>query len=245
MAFDYHIHIARLPEPLDLCRALSVRGYKFNAIACEPWEWEKLDEIWNAGSKENLFEGCGIAFGIHPQIADSVPDSWQQELTKLLEKYPSAAVGEAGIDRRFPGYEAEGKQEQIFIDQVQLARQLHREIQIHCVGDYGRIIGILKHTLGNAKLESAIFRPIFHRFGGDASIVKQALALGSIFSIHDSSFRKKSTEEAIRKIPKERIRVETDADESFCQLEELRNGTPEVWAEYLCGALRNVVKKIL
>lgn len=218
MITDSHIHLARLPHYEDLAQILVQKGCEFVNIACEPWEWEIAEKHprWKS------------AFGIHPMIATSITAENLTLLRPLLERHPSAQVGEAGLDKRFPGYEPGGIQEQIFRKQVQLAIDLDRDIQIHCVGDYGRIIQILKQE-GFGNKATAV--PIFHRFGGDSSIVKAGLALGAKFSIHTDSFRKKSTAEALQIIPCESILFETDADESFFEKQEfidIENAVSEI-----------------
>ena len=209
--FDFHLHLARLPHPDELAKALWEHGYRFVAIACEPWEWEIVDKM-------ELHEGCSKAFGIHPMIAGKVNEKDWARLLELLENTPDAAVGESGIDKRYEGYN--DIQEQVFRRQVELARDLARSLQIHCVGDYGRIVKILKEC-GYPKAGSGA-HAVFHRFGGDASIVRAAQELHPIFSLHPDSFRKKSTAAAIAKIPAKQIRFETDADEDF--LKEAESG---------------------
>ena len=217
--FDFHLHLARLPQPEQLAKALLERGYHFIAIACEPWEWEILEKI-------PLNDKCGKAFGIHPMIATQVSEQDWDKLRELLVKNPDAGVGECGIDKRYEGYMTSEKvagqsafrseistQEQVFKRQVELARELRRDLQIHCVGDYARLIKMLKECRFPEPGTQA--RSIFHRFGGDVSIVRAAQALSPIFSLHKDSFRKKSTAAAIAEIPAEQVRFETDADECF------------------------------
>ena len=115
--------------------------------------------------------------------------------------------------------------------QVELARDLQRDLQIHCVGDYGRIVALLKAAKfsdaaglsGSAKFSevarlsgsaNSVPRPVFHRFGGDAGTVRAALPMGAIFSLHADSFKKKSTLAASPLIPEQNVRFETDADET-------------------------------
>ena len=201
---DFHLHLARLPHPKELANVLVERNYHYIAIACEPWEWDILEKM-------DLGEKCQKAFGIHPMIATRItPKDWIR-LNELLKRNSKAAVGECGLDKRFEGYN--DIQEQVFKRQVELARGLERDLQIHYVGNYGRIIKFLSDC-GFPKANSEA-HAIFHRFGGDISIVHAAQKFNPIFSLHADSFRKKATASAIAEIPREQIRFETDADESF------------------------------
>lgn len=233
MLVDSHIHLARLPEPVALAQHLHARNIRWTAVACEPWEWTKLDQIWEESRRQGLIEGCNLAFGVHPMIASQVGDNEWRNLERFLLKYPSAKVGETGLDKRFPGYEMGGIQESVFIQQAKMARELGRDLQIHCVGDYGRILANLGSGLPIKFSSAANPRPLFHRFGGDIGIAKRALEMGALFSLHADSFKKKTTAEAIKFIPKEYLRIETDADESFMNLPALESASPEQWAEYL------------
>ena len=213
--FDFHLHPARLPHPNALKEALAAAGYGFVAIACEPWEWEAVAAM----------DTRDKAFGIHPMVASQVSDADFEKLEGYLRRDPASSVGECGLDKRYPGYGENGVQEAVFMRQVELARDLRRDLQIHCVGDYGRIVALLKaakfsevaRLSDSAELSNAanpVPRPVFHRFGGDAGIVRAALPMGAIFSLHADSFKKKSTRAAIPLIPAENVRFETDADET-------------------------------
>ena len=226
--FDSHLHLARLPHALELARELHGRGYRYTAVACEPWEWKAVQDLWKVASAEGWQEGCGIAFGIHPETVEKIQEQDFRDLERLLEKFPDAQVGEAGLDRRYAGYEPGGLQEQAFRRQAELAIRLGRDLQIHCVGDYGRIIKVLREAgfgvgdgagLKCARPDSSVKRPrpVFHRFGGDAGIVKAGLSLGAYFSVHADTLRKKTTREALALIPREHLLFETDADETFCK----------------------------
>lgn len=236
--FDFHIHIARLPHTKQLSQLLLDRNYDFIAIACEPWEWRVVTQL-----KKEFSSGLKpfkAAYGIHPMIVTQVTDEMLAKLRTLLEEDKHAIVGEAGIDKRYPGYE-DGTQDEVFLAQAKLALELKRDLQIHCVGDYMRVLKLLekagfKKTSDKRLLQDAPDssqeknlqtqnvtrlqespRPIFHRFGGDENFVKKALPYGALFSLHADSFRKKSTVAAIPHIPQERVFFETDADETFWQ----------------------------
>ena len=240
---DFHLHLARLPQPKQLARLLAGRNYGYVAIACEPWEWEKLREIRESaggtcaevncaetsGAGLNSAEKCRAAYGIHPMIAENATEADFARLREILSSAPDAQVGEAGLDRRYPGYEPGGVQETVFRRQAELAHELGRDLQIHCVGDYMRIVKILRevgfkrgprvNATANAQANAQVNapRPVFHRFGGDLSVVRAGIEMGAIFSLHADSFRKKSTAAAIKAIPPESVRFETDADETYCK----------------------------
>ena len=206
--FDFHIHIARLPHPKLLTQLLLDRNFDFVAIACEPWEWREVAQL-----KKELSSGIKpvkVAYGIHPMIAMQASSEMLTKLRILIEEDKRAMVGETGIDKRYPGYE-DGTQDRVFLEQAKLAVEFGRDLQIHCVGDYMRVLKLLDQ----AGFPQESIRPIFHRFGGDLNVVKKAIPYGALFSLHADSFRKKSTVAAIPHIPQERVFFETDADETF------------------------------
>lgn len=236
---DFHLHLARISTPEALARTLLKRGFHFNAVACEPREWEILQKM-----DETLFEGSTRSYGIHPMVVGNVTEADWERLESLLGNYPDAGVGECGLDKRYEGYADDngkpGLQELAFRRQVELARDYNRDLQIHCVGDYGRIIKILNECGYPAKKSNIKTRKrapkihaIFHRFGGDISVVRSAQGLNPIFSLHQDSFHKKASLDAIPEIPEEQIRFETDADETFIATNLLKNESAEKIADAL------------
>ena len=211
MPFDSHIHLGRLPHPKELAQALDQAGYAYNAIACEPAEWESLWKLWQ--NLDLKGKGCNLALGIHPMSVAQAKESHKQELQAFLGRDSHFQVGETGLDRRFPEYGPGELQEQWFICQAKMALELQRDLQIHCVGDYGRIISILKQV-GFGETPNGP-HPIFHRFGGDIGAARQIISMGGLISVHPSTLTKKSSKMALADIPKENLLFETDADENF------------------------------
>lgn len=246
--YDFHLHLARLPQPKKLAITLQDQGLHFNAIACEPWEWEILQKM-----DGNLFEGSTRSYGIHPMVAGDVTEADWERLESLLDNYPEACVGECGLDKRYEGYSDDngkpGLQEQAFRRQVELARDKHRDLHIHCVGDYSRIVKILeecgfpgKKSVIKTRKRAPKIHVIFHRFGGDISVVQSSQPMSPIFSLHQDSFRKKATLDAIPQIPAEQIRFETDADETFIATNLLKNESSDRIAQALKEQLEETMK---
>lgn len=209
--YDSHIHITRLPHPRELAQELGRIGYAYTAVACEPGEWETLWKLWLDLDLKS--KGGNLTFGIHPMAIAQATETHKAELRRILERDSGFMVGEAGLDRRFPEYGAGELQEQWFTLQAELALELKRDFQIHCVGDYGRAIALLKQA-GFGKTKEGP-RPIFHRFGGDTGTARQILEMGGLLSVHPSTLTKKSSRMAVAELPKEVLLFETDADESF------------------------------
>lgn len=210
--FDFHLHLARFESPTTVAKGLFDVGTGFNTIACEPWEWEKSLDLESRGLEAHQ------AFGIHPMVATQMTDEDFEHLKTILRTHPEADVGECGLDKRFEGYGPAGIQEQVFKKQIGLAQDLNRPLHIHCVGDYSRI---LQAVADDAR---QIPQVVFHRFGGDISVVRSAQKLlgpRAVFSLHADSFRKKSTVAAIREIPPEQVRFETDADDESWTAERI------------------------
>ena len=138
--FDFHIHLARLPQKRQLTQLLLDKNYDFVAIACEPWEWDEVNKLKVDFSTE--IKPFKVSYGLHPMIATQVTDKTLADLRQHLKEDPLAMVGEAGIDKRYPGYN-DGTQDKIFLEQAKLALELKRDLQIHCVGDYMHVLKLL------------------------------------------------------------------------------------------------------
>lgn len=203
---DSHIHLARLPQAAEVCADLKSLGYEAISVACAPWEWV---------ANEKLIPIMGIAmtptFGLHPMEIENAPEGWESQISMYLTKYPNAWVGECGLDKRFPGYEKGGIQEAVFKRQAKIALAYARPLVIHCLGDYRRMFDILENV--NYPKETSPI--LLHRFGGDMEIVRRGIRMRALFSIHADSIQNKSTREALRIVPRDLLRYETDADETF------------------------------
>ena len=236
LMLDFHVHLARLPEPALICRELHRRHIQSVLVACEPWEWEACTPLF-----KEFPQTLVPCIGIHPMIAEQDSLQGLEQLRSLLQKFPKAYVGECGLDKRFPGYAPEEVQEEIFISQARLALEFNRPLMIHAVGDYRRILKILE-DLG---FPSSNAFPVFHRLSGDKEVVKRALRMNALFSVHPDSFRKASTQASLSAIPRENLRLETDADENFpIQNPDKTAKTPGEIAQALIQSLQSVEEKL-
>lgn len=162
-------------------------------------DWQKVEAL--ALAYPDLIKP---AFGIHPWKARSASDGWRERLACLLEKHPQASIGECGLDQWVaePPLEI---QRPVFMAQLEIARAMGRPVTIHCLKAWGALLDALAETPPP--------RFLMHSFGGSIEIARRLLPLGAWFSFsgHFLHSRKAAVLEVFRKLPRERILLETDA----------------------------------
>ncbi|MBR1888800.1 MAG: TatD family hydrolase [Candidatus Methanomethylophilus sp.] len=138
--------------------------------------------------------------GVHPWHIGEWNDSSRQKLVSMLESDPEIQVGEIGLDSKHPGME---NQIEIFAEQVGIASDLGRSVNVHNIGCDGEIVRLLKqHGRGCRSI-------ILHSFKSDISPFS---GLDCYFSINPRILTKSKehVKELVTKIPRDRLLLETD-----------------------------------
>ena len=145
------------------------------------------------------------AFGVHPWRAHEVTPGWQSRLKRWIETFPSASLGECGLDGWVAGPAVE-VQVPVFRDQLALARELGCPVTIHCLKAWGPLFEVF----GEAGVPD---RVLMHSFGGSVETARRLLRWSVWFSFSGYFLepRKASVLEVFRQLPRDRILVETDA----------------------------------
>lgn len=191
---DSHFHLPSNFSKEDFVKELQRRHYTGEVSTCYPHLWNS--EIAILKNALNFSHSIGI----HPEITSQISEKDLTLLKKLLLENPELSVGECGLDKRFENYKPKEKQEIIFRKQVQFAKELNRKIVIHYVGDFYRVLNILKEELPKD-------HPIYiHRYSGDERATQEALYFKNIFFGNPKN---------TKKIPLEKICYESDADDKF------------------------------
>ena len=144
------------------------------------------------------------ALGMHPHTACAYDDKAESFLRKNLHRERIAAVGEIGLDYH---YENSGKraQREAFERQLNLAKEFQLPVEIHTRSAEEDTLFFLKKFQGDV-------RGLLHCFTGSESLAKGALDLG--FNISFSgiiTFKKtEALRETCRKVPLDRLHIETD-----------------------------------
>lgn len=145
------------------------------------------------------------SFGLHPWKIARASGDWFEKLRSHLLTHPQASIGECGLDRWMENPQVEAQQK-AFRQQLTLALELQRPLTIHCLKAWGVLLEELKNA-------PALPRFLLHSFSGSWESAQELLKLGAYFSFsgHFLHPRKEKVRAVFKKLPPERILIETDA----------------------------------
>jgi TatD DNase family protein len=146
--------------------------------------------------------GVSYTYGIHPWFLNEENHKQQILSVKKTVHHPEViAVGEAGFDRlRGPSAEL---QRTVFEEQVIVSEEIQKPLIIHCVRAWDELLAAKK------KLKPAM--PwLIHGFRGNAELAGQLLSKGMYLSIWFEYVLRPESADLLRRIPKNRLFLETD-----------------------------------
>jgi TatD DNase family protein len=145
--------------------------------------------------------------GIHPHDAKKADLTSLDRLAELCSYPKVLAVGEIGLDYHYDNSPRE-KQRDVFVDQMQIARQARKPIVIHTRDAWEDTMELLSTHWHPGGLSG-----IMHCFSGDGAQASESLDLGFLISFGGVvTFRRAETlREAAGAVPLDRLLVETDA----------------------------------
>ena len=233
---------------------------KFSADLNEVYERAKavgVNKIINFGStlKDSAevvdfakkLSGMFAGVGIHPEeVQDWQEKSSAEKIFELARKNKVVAIGEIGLDYHWEK-SSEGKtlQQKIFVEQLDIARQLNLPVCIHEREAHGDCLKILQ-------TEGKNLRGVLHCFSGSLEMAREVWKLGWMIGIDGPLTFKNSAKlpEIVQAAPREMLLLETDAPylaptpyrgkrnepaymiEVAKKISELRGESLEVVAEY-------------
>jgi len=199
---DAHNHLQEevlaphVAEVLQRARAAGVGYQVVNATHEGDWE----DVLALARAHAHLVP----CLGLHPWFVGERAAGWLERLRALLLTVPGA-VGEIGLDRWVQELDLPA-QEEVFVAQLRLARELDRPAMVHCLQAWGWLLEVLEREGPSPPL-------LIHAYGGAAEMIPPLAARGAFFSfgggvLHERKLRARA---ALRAVPLDRLLVETDA----------------------------------
>lgn len=146
------------------------------------------------------------AYGIHPWFAHTAEEGWEDRLRDRLAADPQATVGEIGVDGWVDSPEME-VQRGVFVKQVEIAIEMERVMTVHCLKAWEPLFEIMD------SMQKWPEKFLMHSFGGSIEVAERLLKKGAWFSFSGYFLqeRKRKVLEVFRKLPVERILLETDA----------------------------------
>ena len=138
------------------------------------------------------------SIGLHPWY---ITADWKNEFEQL-KHYAShqhvKAIGECGLDK-LADTDLELQQE-VFVQQIQLANQINKPLLIHCVKAYDEVL---------LQLKQAQVPAVFHGFNKSKELALQIIKAGHYLSF-GKALLQPQMQEVLRIVPKERFFLETD-----------------------------------
>lgn len=148
---------------------------------------------------EKYKEGVYASVGLHPiHVKDEEFDVFKYR--ELAKSDKVVAIGETGLDYMYPEKE---KQKQVFLQHLELAKELNLPVIFHCRKAHNELIEILKSQ--NIKILSGVV----HCFTGNWAQAKKYLDMGLYLGFNGIIF-KFDTTETIKKAPLDKMLIETD-----------------------------------
>ena len=153
-------------------------------------------------------------FGVHPW--DAVDVSFLSSLRAQLLANPAAGVGEIGLDR-LKSRDISPRMREVFEAQLALALELGRPVVLHGAKCWGQVVTTVCRHLSHSPTPPLPHSPtpsfLFHGFSRSDGLIPEIVKLNGFISVgpailndHAVNYR-----ELVKKIPLDRLLVETDA----------------------------------
>ncbi len=198
---DSHNHLQRFSDPdrvVAEMQAAGISGCIVNGTGEDDWESV-------ATLAESHPDFVTPAFGLHPWKAHLRSGSWLATLEAYLDRFPTASIGECGLDGWVAGPSLDIQRE-VFLPQLALARERRLPVTIHALKAWDPLFDAFAAERPPEKF-------LLHSFGGSPELVKRLAAAGAFFSFsgHFLHPRKSKVLDAFRQVPADRLLLETDA----------------------------------
>jgi len=161
------------------------------------------------------------SFGVHPWKVAGLSAEWRARLLARVEECGGrCGIGEIGLDRWMK--QPDAAQREVFLWQLRLAAERNLPVSIHCLKAWGALWEILREE----PLPERGF--LLHAYGGPVEMLEGFVKRGAYFSFSGYFLRpgKRARLEAFRRIPADRLLVETDAPSMPLPPERVRHPLP-------------------
>jgi TatD DNase family protein len=206
--FDSHNHLQSEKFATDAQKLFSqmksagIRGCVVNAT--KESDWKRIGELAKVSP-----DFVRPAYGIHPWFADTAEEGWEGRLRGILEGDSRATVGETGVDGWVDSPEMDIQRE-VFKKQVEIAAEMDRVMTVHCLKAWEELFEVMDEV---AEWPAKF---LMHSFGGTIELAERLMKHDGVMFSFSGYFlheRKQNVLDVFKKLPKDRILLETDAPE--------------------------------
>lgn len=197
---DTHAHLLSLDDYDEVISSMKQDGLSKIFTVSTTIE-DSIENINLANKYENVY----AVVGLYPEYAADITDEDLKVLEKLAKNKKVVAIGEIGLDYHTEGYDRE-KQIELFIKQLEIADRLDLPFCIHCRGaarDVYEILTSHKHLIRHSGL--------MHCYSEGEEWIDKFVGLGLYISFSGNITYRKSDFEFLKRIPLDKLLVETDA----------------------------------
>ncbi len=200
---DTHSHLTFDPLFADVVNVLQ------QSIAASVTSWITVgtdpDHNKKAVELAARFENLYAAVGIHPHYAKSVTAQSIAALKQIALHEKIVAIGETGLDFHY-NFSVRTDQQRLFVEHLNIARELNLPVIIHCREAFDETIDILN------RYASDLRKIVFHCFSGTPDQAKIVLTNGWYISFTGVVTFKNANiaREAVELVPLDRLMIETD-----------------------------------
>jgi TatD DNase family protein len=204
MYFDTHAHLDLEPlcdaEGEVVRRAREARVSRIVTIGIDPESSEKAVAI------AHRHGGVYAAVGLHPHDASALSGTLLARLEELSRCDKVVGIGETGLDF-YRDRSPRDAQRAAFREQIRLARRRSLPVIVHDRDAHDEILSILSEE------NAAETGGIIHCFSGDYETARRAIGMNFLISVPGAiTYKGSGTQvEAVRKIPLEKLLIETDS----------------------------------
>jgi TatD DNase family protein len=209
MFTDSHCHLTDDQFDTDraevLRRAREAGVDRILTIASHRADSEKVVELLEWASAHPGLPGLWGTVGIHPHEADEAEMTDLDHVRELARSHSRLmAIGETGLDF-FYDHSPREVQEEFFRDQLALAQELDLPVVVHSRSADDPMTRLLLEW-------GSRVRGVLHCFTGEEGLLDAALSAGWMVSFTGLvTFRNYGGQRLLRKVPRDRLMVETDA----------------------------------
>jgi len=196
-ALDYETRHKNVDEVIENAKARGV--YHFISICTTLGRFEAMKAL--TAHRDDVSLSCGV----HPLNVDEEPFDYDK-LLAFAQDEKVVAIGETGLDYHYTP-ETKALQQSVFAQQIEIANKVNKPLVIHTRSARQDTMEML--IAGNAEKCGGVL----HCFTEDWDMAKRALDIGFYISISGIiTFRNaEDLRDVVRKIPLDRLLVETDS----------------------------------